>query len=271
MFEVGRVYRRQELHQQYGGQRYGGISTPAGQPWVMLISGEEGSAFGYDDERLPDGTLLYFGEGQVGPQSFTRGNAAIQDHADAGEDLYLFQKVRDGYVRYVGQYIYVGHELRDGVRDRNGDARTAIVFQLVPHEQLVQDELDGNDEVEGVAPDDLEALRKAALEGASGEVEPAEGRRRIWRRSRAVRRYVLQRAGSKCEGCEQDAPFLRPTGQPYLEPHHTRRISDSGPDHPRWVISLCPTCHRRVHHGADGNGYNKTLQAKLALLEGEAT
>jgi hypothetical protein len=42
------------------------------------------------------------------------------------------------------------------------------------------------------------------------------------------------------------------TEGPNLEPHHIRRLADGGPDHPRWVAALCPTCHRRVHHGVDG-------------------
>ena len=82
-----------------------------------------------------------------------------------------------------------------------------------------------------------------------------------------MRRYVLMRAGGLCEGCDRPAPFERPNGEPYLEPHHTRRISDGGPDHPRWVIGLCPTCHRRVHCGADGGEYNQVLEAKLAGIE----
>ncbi len=269
MFELGHVYRRQALHDEYGGQRYGGISTPAAHPFVMLVSGEAGVDFGYDDERLEDGTLLYFGEGQVGPMAFTRGNAAIRDHADNGKDLLLFRKVRDGYVRYIGQYVYAGFELREGVRDREGNERTAIVFQLVPHEQLVEDEKEGHDEVEGVEGYDLAALRAAALEQANEGLPPAESRRKVWRRSRAVRQYVLGRANGRCEGCGAEAPFLRPDGRPYLEPHHTRRISDSGPDHPRWVIALCPNCHRRAHNAADAQPFNASLEATLAGIESD--
>jgi 5-methylcytosine-specific restriction protein A len=268
-FEVGRVYRRQGIHDRYGGQRYGGISTPSAHPVVFLISGEEGAAFGYDDELLGDGTLLYFGEGQTGPMSFTRGNGAVRDHADAGEDLLLFRKIRDGFVRYVGQYVYAGHELRPDVRDVDGNPRTAIVFQLVPHDQLVYDEEEGNDEVEGISDDDLTQLRAAALETPEPNRTPAEGRRKIWKRSRAVRKYALLRARGTCEGCATPAPFMRIDGTAYLEPHHTRRISDSGPDHPRWVIALCPTCHRRVHYGADGHEYNEQLEATLSAIEKE--
>jgi 5-methylcytosine-specific restriction enzyme A len=117
VFDPGRTYRRQSIHDEYGGQRFGGISTPAGYPIVLLISGEAGAAFGYDDERLDDGTLLYFGEGQEGDMTFSHGNLAIRDHGEQGEELHLFEKIRSGYVRYVGLCDYAGHELRPNVRD----------------------------------------------------------------------------------------------------------------------------------------------------------
>jgi 5-methylcytosine-specific restriction enzyme A len=60
-------------------------------------------------------------------------------------------------------------------------------------------------------------------------------------------------------------PHVR--GHPYLEPHHTRRLSDGGPDDYHHVIALCPTCHRRVHHGADGDAYNDDLKLRLSTLE----
>ncbi len=79
--------------------------------------------------------------------------------------------------------------------------------------------------------------------------------------------YVLRRADGNCEGCEQSAPFLTTAGRPYLEPHRTRRLSDGGPDDYHHVIALCPTCHRRVHHGEDGSTYNELLSAKLKAIE----
>jgi len=43
MFEVGRVYnRRLDIHEPYGGQRYGGISTPRNRPSIFLFTGESG-------------------------------------------------------------------------------------------------------------------------------------------------------------------------------------------------------------------------------------
>jgi 5-methylcytosine-specific restriction protein A len=38
-----------------------------------------------------------------------------------------------------------------------------------------------------------------------------------------------------------------------------RSLSDAGPDDPRWVIALCPNCHRRAHYGEDKDSFNKHL------------
>ncbi len=37
MFKIGKIYRRADLHEQYGGQSQGGISTPRAHPFIMLF------------------------------------------------------------------------------------------------------------------------------------------------------------------------------------------------------------------------------------------
>jgi 5-methylcytosine-specific restriction protein A len=223
-----------------------------------------------DDEQLEDGTILYFGEGQEGDMTFDHGNLAVRDHAENGKDLFLFRKVRQGYVRFVGQFVCGGYEIRPDVRDRNGNPRNAIVFQLIPHDQLAAVESGGGDTSAGeLDSHDLSELRRAALEGAAQGASRADARATVWRRSNAVRRYVLVRADGRCEGCGIAAPFVRVDGSPYLEPHHTRRLTDSGPDHPAHVIALCPTCHSRVHYGIEGRSYNKALVEKLSTIEAQ--
>jgi 5-methylcytosine-specific restriction protein A len=80
MFNVGQTYRRKDLHDQYGGQRQGGISTPADQPLIFLFTGGRGSLWGYEDSWEPDGTFRYSGEGQTGDMEFRAGNLAVRDH-----------------------------------------------------------------------------------------------------------------------------------------------------------------------------------------------
>jgi 5-methylcytosine-specific restriction enzyme A len=113
----------------------------------------------------------------------------------------------------------------------------------------------------------LDDLRTRSARTLGEPPTSSVARRNVYQRSSDLKVYVLRRADGICEGCEQPAPFLTKAGHPYLEPHHTRRLSDGGPDDYHHVIALCPTCHRRVHHGEDGSPPNADLVAKLATIE----
>lgn len=119
MFIPGQIYRRRDLHRDYGGQQQGGICTPSRFPIVLLFTGESGTQHGYRDGWQNDGLFLYTGEGQRG------------------------------------------------------------------------------------------------------------------------------------------------------EPHHIRRLSDGGPDHPRWVVAVCANCHRRAHYSRDAIEFNRELSDKVGQMETE--
>jgi 5-methylcytosine-specific restriction protein A len=269
VFEVGHRYRRRDLHAEYGGQQQGGISTPKKYPLILLITGQSGAAYGYNDGWEDDGTFRYFGEGQRGDMPFVRGNRAIRDHAADGRELHLFEDVRRGFLRYRGLMTCAGYSLVPNVADVEGNPRTAIAFHLMPSD-AVDNEAEPDLEErapagEGLWELPLAELRQTALQ-APQETQSKEARVRVWLRSRALRVYVLRRAHGKCEACERSAPFITAAGRPYLESHHTRRLSDGGPDDPRWVIAVCPNCHRRAHYGEDAQAFNQALQDKLAKL-----
>jgi len=95
----------------------------------------------------------------------------------------------------------------------------------------------------------------------------AEARRVLYERSADVRSYVLARAAGRCESCGKPAPFTTKPGQPYLEPHHTRHLSDGGPDDPRYVGAVCPACHREIHYGVDGAEKNTALVEAVRVRE----
>lgn len=263
-FEVGEVYdRRSDLHGPYGGQWQGGISTPRDWPLIFLFTGESGEQYGYRDGWDENGVFLYTGEGQVGNMEFVRGNLAIKNHAKDGKDLHLFRSLGkgEGY-RYLGRFTCPTWEFRKVV-DVNGDRRRVIVFHLIQPEEDAESSTPTTSSVR------LIQRRQRALDAATeaGERNPKEARRLYYERSAAVRDYVLARADSTCESCGKSAPFKREDGTPYLEPHHTRRLSDGGSDHPRWVGAVCPNCHREMHYGADGAEKNKRLQQVLGSLE----
>lgn len=86
-------------------------------------------------------------------------------------------------------------------------------------------------------------------------------------RSEAVKIYVQRRSEGICEACGKVAPFRTKNGRPYLEPHHTRRMADGGPDEPQNVAAICPNCHKEIHYGMEGEKLNKGLMSYLDELE----
>ena len=99
---------------------------------------------------------------------------------------------------------------------------------------------------------DLAQARALSVFPTTEQIETSQAQRTLYRRSQAVRINVLMRAQGSCESCKKPAPFARSDGTPYLEPHHTTRVSDSGLDYPKHVGAICPSCHREIHYGAEG-------------------
>lgn len=260
-FERGRIYnRRVDIHGRFNGQQRGGIVTPAGEAVIIIFTGEEGEAHGYSDRWRDDGVFEYFGEGQIGDMVMQKGNRAIAEHATNGKSILLFKILPKG-VEFEGEMICDGYQTRRAP-DRVGTMRDAFVFELRPIDNVTTI-------VDDILPitDNLEELRKRAFAAANATPGKTTSTANVFDRSRDVRDYVVARAKGRCEGCSEPAPFLRTNGVPYLEPHHIRRLTDGGPDDPRFVIALCPNCHRRVHSGADGSTYNGKLLASMKAIE----
>ncbi|OSP53702.1 HNH endonuclease [Pseudoruegeria sp. SK021] len=265
-FEEGRIYnRRKDIHAPYGGQQQGGIITPIGHSLVVCITGDEGEQHGYSDRMRSDGVFEYFGEGQVGDMQMLRGNKHIRDHAENGKDLLLFRKTKEG-LRFLGQYVYeADHTERSP--DREGAIRDAIVFELRHIDAINAHEVEPAQVLTDAAPVSLEELRERALAAASATPGHKKQTSTVFERSAAVRAYVLARSRGRCEDCGDLAPFETPSGQPFLEAHHVRRLTDGGPDDPRFVIATCPNCHRRAHFGKDAGDCNARMLGFLKLIE----
>lgn len=264
-FERGTAYnRRNDIHAKFGGQWQSGIITPAKYPIIFVISGKRGLEYGYNDRQHPDGLIEYFGEGQKGDMTLTGGNKAIANHLVEGKSLLFFEKEYPSrHVVFRDEMVCQGWHFEDGL-DSEDNPRKAIVFELRPLDAVV-------DLTEKSLPPstngDISVLRARAYAAAKPIVGRKDTKRTIYERSADVRDYVLARANGNCEECSAPAPFLRPGGAPYLEPHHIRRVSDGGPDDPRHVISLCPNCHRRAHFGSDVDGFRARIEKKMRSIE----
>ena len=272
VFEIGRRYSRQtDIHGRFGGQEQGGISTPRGVSFIALFTSDSAEAYGYSDSFQPNGSFWYTGEGQVGDMKLVRGNLAIAEHARNGKTLYLFEYVKKGIVRFLGEFEYLGHHTERRM-DRDRNERDAIVFEL----GFVSSK-EANSVAEPVAEYESETLpknlsltelRRIACSQPPKTTTVYQRRVSVARRAKAIKRYALVRAAGKCEGCRAAAPFLSKDG-PFLEVHHVHRLGDGGPDHPTAVVALCPNCHRRIHHAVDGETLNNQLIEWLRATEAE--
>lgn len=274
-FIVGQLYwRAGDIHDKFGGSRQSGISPSSVSDAIFLFTGDSGEQHGYRDHEEVDENgcrvFHYCGEGQLGHMTLTRGNLAITRHSVEGKAIHLFKALgKSKPVQYLGEYIYLDHYKATG-KDRQKLDREIIVFKLFREDDWsILQQASQADYTTGTVID-LETARSRALAAASaskGADGPTKGSRNLYVRSRAVRDYVLLRANGHCELCASPAPFLKLDGTPYLEPHHTTRLSDGGPDHPRYVGALCPACHREIHFGQNGVVRNTELQARLAYIE----
>jgi 5-methylcytosine-specific restriction protein A len=275
-FVVGKRYdRKSEINGPFGGSWQSGIAPSSIANAIFLFTGDSGEQYGYSDtdgfNENGDNVFSYTGEGQVGDMEFTRGNRAVLEHAKEGRALHLFRSLGKGKgQQYLGEFVYAGHHFATGP-DKNGAERKLIIFQLVPVSVavLLENTADSHDDQNVPSPKSLEHARKLAISAANATEGKAEqsAMRTLYKRSKAVKDYVLMRAGGRCESCKMPAPFLRLDGTPYLEPHHTTRLSDGGADHPRYVGAICPACHREIHHGQHGADRNAELQAYLLHIE----
>lgn|GEM_PF-2018883 len=88
-FTQAQIYKRSDIQDRFGGQRQGGISTPAKSPVILIFTSSQGEQYGYS-VGWNSGIFYYTGEGQVGDMEFKGGNKAIRDDSSDGKDIHLF-------------------------------------------------------------------------------------------------------------------------------------------------------------------------------------
>lgn len=78
-----------------------------------------------------------------------------------------------------------------------------------------------------------------------------------YQRNDLVAGDAVRNAGYKCEINAEHKTFVsKSTGMPYIEAHHLIPFSKQGSfsfslDVKANIVALCPTCHRKLHHGRD--------------------
>jgi 5-methylcytosine-specific restriction protein A len=162
-------------------------------------------------------------------------------------------------------YTLMGRSWADGLKPaRNVGSDTAAKLEELIH----LEEGTSAPPVVGFEQDVLEALKRKPKQAPEGQGKPRtrEVVSTQYVRDSAVVAWVLQEANGVCECCQSPAPFVKPTGDPYLEVHHLRRLADGGSDTVSNAAALCPNCHRELHHGQNQSVLLEQMYQKQSRL-----
>lgn len=128
-FVPGQIYKRSELHDDFAGNRQGGICPSRKYPYIFIFTGEAGKQHGYKDVWVNENMFSYTGEGQAGDMKFTKGNLALRDHVKNGKRIFLFEYVRTAYVKFISEMEYYDIGFFE-THDTSKKSRQAIRFFL---------------------------------------------------------------------------------------------------------------------------------------------
>ena len=104
-----------------------------------------------------------------------------------------------------------------------------------------------------VVDDDDEAFQKALLDYDPTPKITTRNAAPVYGRKPSIAAKALQLSKYKCEVDADHETFLARNGNPYVEAHHLIPISATARlsinlDFTENLISLCPNCHRAIHH-----------------------
>jgi hypothetical protein len=224
----------------------------------------EGSRFIYYKGSMQGGkkgTPYYFGTGVVGPVSIdsTDPKAAYCRIVD----YRAFQKPVS--FKIDGQYLEdpQGRDnyWRDGVREI-----TEAIFQKIlaltdtfPLAMVEEEEF--QEELKTKLTLDENILRRTTQGVERPEKYTATAT--LYKRNAAIAALALLRAKGVCERCENQAPFVKADGRPFLEVHHIQPLAEGGADTILNTIALCPNCHRYLHYAVDAKVVRENLVQKI--------
>ena len=128
-FIPNQLYKRSLIHDEYGGNRQGGISPSAKVPYIFIFSGKSGAQYGYRDGWDNHNIFSYTGEGQEGDMQFIKGNLALKEHLNRGKRVFLFEIEGGGVVKFSSEMDFYDADYFE-TPDKNGSNRIGIRFFL---------------------------------------------------------------------------------------------------------------------------------------------
>ena len=130
-FEKEKLYKRSQLHDEFGGNRQRGISNCVNYPFILIFSNPNTEKQDVYVDEWKDKYFYYSGEGRVGDMIMSGGNSSIWNHENDKKQIHLFEKTeRSGYWKYIDQLRLVDINYYKNF-DENNKERQSFQFVLL--------------------------------------------------------------------------------------------------------------------------------------------
>ncbi|MFW6026910.1 MAG: HNH endonuclease [Candidatus Woesearchaeota archaeon] len=204
------------------------------------------------NDRWENDIFHYTGEGLKGDQKLNSGqNKTLANSNDNDVKVYLFEKFNPNEYTYVDQVELSDDPYQEKQYDEDNNLRNVWVFPLklkkhdsppeISEENFKKNQKEKQKEVKNVSND---KLRKLADHTNNNPTKRNVSTKR-YERNPYITELAKRYADGICQLCEQPAPF-KVTGEPYLETHHIKPLSEGGKDSLENTIALCPNCHAKM-------------------------
>ena len=249
-FKIGQTVTNADIVAEFKCGNSGGMRRSKTTNSLVIISDHTKGL--YEDKWFGD-VLHYTGMGKKGDQdlSFMQ-NKTLAESDINGVEVHLFEVLVPTKYIYRGIVTLAGKPYQEIQKDEDGVPRKVWMFplKLENGSQAIYEETFNKyiKEKEKTAKKlTLTELKERAKQNESKKVSNRKVTSNVFIRDAFVAEYAKRRANGICQLCGQKAPFSDKEGNPYLECHHIKWLSEGGSDTIENTVALCPNCHRKMH------------------------
>ena len=247
----GRVLSNKELCKIFKCAPQGGMRKSNSTNSLVIVSDHTKAIY---EDRWENEIFHYTGMGLSGDQSLSFAqNKTLNESKTNGVDVFLFEVFDPGKYIYQGKVILNSKPYVEKQPDIKQNIRNVWIFPLKLTDNITP----------SIIPKEVfqkkfvireKKAKKLSDENLKKKVLSAPkkcGIRHVvskqYDRNEELVEFVKRRAKGFCQLCGNKAPFNNKNGDPFLEVHHIKWLSEGGDDSIENTVALCPNCHRKMH------------------------
>ncbi len=261
--EIGKSYSNQELQEIFHCGNTGGMRYVKKTNTLLIISND---LEGFYKNRWDGNILHYVGMGKKGDQDLNfHQNKRLKNHKALKTLLYLFEVFEKKRYTYLGIPELFLEPYQETQTDSEGIKRSVWIFPLRITESFLSESviIEKNKDLERACKKMSDNELKERINNVT-HLKPSMRRtiNNTFERNPYVTEYTKRKAKGICQLCLKAAPFSTKNGEPYLEVHHIKWLSQGGSDTFENTVALCPNCHRKMHIVNDPPDIEKLIKSK---------